>query len=187
MKYLKYMKKNKFEFFRPLMFEHEYRFIEKYLDKNDILLEWGSGNGTIYFSDLVKNIISIEHDKNWVNNIKTIIDIYNIKNITIHHIAAHSPEPIPCRYEQFKDYIEFPKKKKLKFTKVLIDGRARKYCAKSIYDIIDNDTIVFIHDFNRPDYQKVLKYFDIIEYDMNGQGIVALNKKKQIIEDISDY
>jgi len=169
------------------MFEHEYRFIESYLTKDDILLEWGSGNGTIYFSGLVKNVISIEHDKDWVNNINKVIDLYNIKNIKIYHIAAHSPEPKPCRYEQFKDYIEFPKKKNLKFTKVLIDGRARKYCAKSIYDIIDDSTIVFIHDFNRPDYQKVSKYFDIIKYDMNGQGIVALKKKKIIIKDNNYY
>ena len=168
------------------MFEHEYRFIEKYLNTNDTLLEWGSGNGTIYFSNLVKNIISIEHDKNWVDNIKKTIKAYNIKNIKIHHIAAHSAEPIPCRYEQFKDYIEFPKKNNLKFTKVLIDGRARKYCAKSIYDIIDNKTIVFIHDFNRPDYQKTLKYYNIIDQITDGQGIVALKKKINIIED-NDY
>lgn len=179
--------KNKFEFFTPLMWPHEYKFIEKFLNKNDVLLEWGSGNSTLYWSGLVKKIISIEHDKNWINHIEIAKTAYGIKNIKIHHVAAHTSDPIPCRYEQFKDYVEYPKKNKLNFTKVLIDGRARKYCAKSIYDIIDDNVIVFIHDFNRPDYQKTLKYYDIIEVLEEGQGIVALKKKSKVINDGSYY
>lgn len=178
--------KNKFESFRPLMFEHEYKFIEGYLNNEDILLEWGSGSSTLYFSGIVKKVISIEHDIDWINTINTTTKAYNVDNIEIHHIPAHSPNPIPCRYEQFKDYIEYPKKMGFIPTKILIDGRARKYCAKSIYDSIDDSVIVFIHDFNRPDYQKTLKYYDIIEYDKRGQGIVSL-KKKQIVEKDDNY
>lgn len=174
-------------FFLPLMHSYEYKFIEKYLDPNDILLEWGSGNSTLYYSGLVQKIISIEHDKDWHNKIKSIIEYFGIKNIDQYHIPAHSPKPEPCRYEQFKDYAEFPKRVKIKFTKVLIDGRARKYCAKSLYEIIKEDNIIFIHDFNRPDYQKTLKYYDIIEYDNRGQGIVALKKKNNIIQDNNYY
>lgn len=169
---------NKFESFIPLMNEHEYKFIEKYLNGDDVLLEWGSGNSTLYFSGIVKKVITIEHDIDWINTIKSVIDGYNIDNIEMHYIPAHSPTPDPCRYEQFKDYIEYVKKNQFKFTKVLIDGRARKYCAKSIWDYIDEDTIVFIHDFNRPDYQKTLKYYDLIEVNYEGQGIAALKRKK---------
>jgi len=179
--------KNRFEFFTPLMFKREYKLIEKYLNNDDTLLEWGSGHSTIYFSDMVKKIISIEHDIDWVDKIESVIKAYNIKNIKVHHVPSHTPNPIPCRYEQFKDYVEFAKTKKLKFNKVLIDGRARKYCAKSIYDVIDEDTIVFIHDFNRPDYQKTLKYYDIIEQVTEGQGIAALRKKKNVIDDNEYY
>lgn len=169
---------NKFESYRPLMNEHEYKFIEKYLNDDDIFLEWGSGNSTIYFSGIVKKVITIEHDIDWINQIKKVIDGYDINNIEMHHIPAHTPQPIPCRYAQFKDYIEYVKENQFKFTKVLIDGRARKYCAKSIWDYIDEDTIVFIHDFNRPDYQKTLKYYDLIDVDYRGQGIAALKRKK---------
>jgi len=178
--------KNRLEFFRPLMWEHEYRFIEKYLKKEDILLEWGSGSSTLYWSSLVKKILSVEHDVDWINQLKQIFPLYDVNNVKMYHIPSHTPDPIPCRYEQFKDYIEFPKKQKFKFTKVLIDGRARKYCAKSIYDMIDDDVIIFIHDFNRPDYQKTLKYYDIIEQLTKGQGIAALKKKKKVIDD-GDY
>lgn len=179
--------KNKFDSFKPLMHEHECKFIEKYLNPKDTLLEWGCGNSTIYFSGLVNKIITIEHDIDWLNIIKTTINAYEIENIETHYIAAHSPEPIPCRYEQFKDYIEYVRKNELEFTKVLIDGRARKYCAKSIYDYIDEDVIVIIHDFNRPDYQMTLKYYDLIEYNKEGQGIAALKKKKEINHNSSEY
>lgn len=168
---------NKFNSFRPLMHEHEYKFIEKYLNKNDTLLEYGSGNSTLYFSGIVDKVISIEHDIDWINSLKKVINAYDIKNIELHHIAANSPDPKPCRYEQFKDYIHYPVNQKFKFTKALIDGRARKYCAKYIYDIIDDNVIVFIHDFNRSDYQMSLKYYDMLDINTNGQGIVALKKK----------
>lgn len=178
---------NKFKSFTPLMHKHEYEFIEKNLSSEDTLLEWGAGSSTLYFSGLVKNVISIEHDIDWVNVIKNLIEAYNVKNVEIHHIAAHFPEPKPCRYEQFKDYIHYPVVNKFKFTKVLIDGRARKYCAKYLYDTIDENVDVFIHDFNRPDYQKTLKYYDCIEKLENGQGIARLRKKKSVIEDSQYY
>lgn len=179
--------KNRFEFFTPLMHEHEYKFIQSYLNKDDLFLEWGGGNSTLYFSGIVKKVLTIEHDIEWVNLLKNVINAYNIDNIDVHHIPAHSPQPNPCRYEQFKRYIEYGKEIDFKPTKILIDGRGRKYCAKSIYDVIDENVIVFIHDFNRPDYQKTLKYYDIIEYNNKGQGIVALKKKKEVVDDGSYY
>lgn len=178
---------NKFEFLTPLMHKHEYKFVEKYLNKDDILLEWGSGGSTIYFSGIVKQILSVEHDLDWINNIDKIVEAYGITNVKQYHVPAHTPDPIPCRFAQFKDYIEFPRINELKFTKILIDGRARKYCAKDIYNAIDENVIVMIHDFNRPDYQMTLKYYDIIEQLTEGQGIVALKKKKEVIDDGKYY
>jgi len=178
---------NKFEYITPLMHKFEYEFIKKYLNKDDVLLEWGSGASTFYFSGIVKQVITLEHDKDWVEYITKVVNAYDIKNIEQHHIPAHSPDPIPCRYEQFKDYIEYPKRMGMKPTKILIDGRARKYCAKSIWEVIDENVIIFIHDFNRPDYQKTLKYYDIIEQITKGQGIAALKKKVDIIDNGEYY
>lgn len=174
---------NKFNSFRPLMHEHEYKFIEKYLKKDDTLLEYGSGNSTIYFSGIVKSVISIEHDIDWINSLKKIINVYDITNIELIYQAAHSPDPKPCRYEQFKEYIHLPATRKLKFTKALIDGRARKYCAKYLWDIIDENVIVFIHDFNRSDYQMSLKYYDLVDINTDGQGIAALKKKQEVVKE----
>lgn len=178
---------NEFRLFTPLMHKYEYEFIEKNLLFSDVLLEWGSGSSTLYFAGFVERVISIEHDVDWFNTIRTVIQCYNFKNIDIHHVAAHSPQPHPCRYEQFKDYIHYPSVKTMSFNKVLIDGRARKYCAKFLYDIIDSSVDVFIHDFNRPDYQKVLKYFDCVDRIDDGQGIARLRKKSIVAYDNEYY
>jgi hypothetical protein len=50
-----------------------------------------------------------------------------------------------------------------------------------------DDTTVFIHDFNREDYQKVLKYYEPVEILTEGQGIAALRKRTHIIHDNSYY
>lgn len=179
---------NKFNFFTPLMHYKEYKLIEKYLDKNDILLEWGSGNGTIYFSGLVKKIITIEHDKFYWDRTEIAIKTYNIKNIDNILIQSKS-KLIPNkenRYEVFEEYINYPKNNNLYFDKVLIDGRGRKYCALSILDMINANNLVFIHDFNfnnvegyeDEDYfNDILNKYDIVERVLEGRGIVALKKK----------
>lgn len=173
--------------FKPLMYELEYKFIEKYLDKNDVLLEWGSGNGTIYFSNLVKKLITIEHDIDYYNIIKKTIDAYEIKNIDLYHIQGTKVQDQKKeRHIAFENYIKFPITNKLKFNKVLIDGRARKYCAIAITDYIDDETIVFIHDFNRNNvegyedenyFSDILEKYYIIDQVTKGAGIVALKRK----------
>ncbi len=54
----------------PWMNQKEVELIEKYLNKDTIMLEWGSGGSTLYFSKKVKTLYSIEHDKTYYNKIK---------------------------------------------------------------------------------------------------------------------
>jgi hypothetical protein len=179
--------KNKFEFYTPLMHKKEYKFLEKYLDENDELLEWGSGASTIYFSGLVKHVNSIEHDVDFYLPLMKNIKSFDIKNIDLHIVnGTNVTDSKKERYIQFKEYIEYPITKKMTFTKILIDGRARKHCANFIYDYIDENVIVFIHDFNFNDvegyvdetyFDDILSKYNIFDREFTGQGIVALKKK----------
>ena len=175
---------NKFNFFSPFMYNDERDFITKYLDRDDILLEWGSGNSTIYFSGIVKKVISIEHDISFFNYVKKTINFYDIDNVDIvlipSDIEVGIKSPNKDNYEEYISYIEYPSKNDLKFTKVLIDGRARNYCASSILNMINDNTIVFVHDFNNIDYHKILDNYDIIDRLSNhsNMGIVSLKKIK---------
>lgn len=177
------MKKNKYSVFTPLMNKNEYTFIEKYLSQDDILLEWGSGNSTLYFSGIVDRVISIEHDIDYYYLVKNTIDSFNINNINLYYVPKNIGKN---REEQFFDYIQFPIKNNLKFHKILIDGRARKYCAMNIHNYINEDVVIFIHDFNFSNvegydddnyFNDILNYYDIIERNFDNQGIVSLRKK----------
>ena len=169
------------------MHEIEYKFVERFLDDNDVLLEWGSGNGTIYFSTLVKKLISLEHDIDYYSQVKKTIDVFDIKNIDLYHISGTKVENQKLqRHIAFYDYIHFPIVNNMKFNKVLIDGRARKHCAITIYDYIDEETIVFIHDFNFNNvegyedesyFDDILEKYYILDRVTKGRGIVALKKK----------
>ena len=50
---------------QPWMSKEEINLIEKYLKKDHITLEWGSGGSTAHFSKLVKEWNAIEHNKEW--------------------------------------------------------------------------------------------------------------------------
>jgi hypothetical protein len=64
------------------MTEKEVSKIEKYIKSEDTVLEWGSGGSTLYFPNMVKKYVSIEHDINWYDKIKPDtswnVDFYHV-------------------------------------------------------------------------------------------------------------
>ena len=85
--------------------------------------------------------------------------------------------------ENFRIYANFPNKLNKKFDVVLVDGRARKWCALEVIPYLKKDSIVFIHDFwMRADrnYHDVFEYFDVIDKVTHGQSLVALKLKPEI-------
>ena len=50
------------------------KFLQEKINTNTKILEFGSGNSTIFFSKLTKNIFSIEHNQEWFNKIKPQLD-----------------------------------------------------------------------------------------------------------------
>jgi len=110
------------------------------IDKTKKVLEYGSGQSTFEIADKCLNIISIEHQEDWYNK-----------------------EGGHCgTYEEFKSYIEAPLDKG-PFDVILIDGRARVSCASVVKLMSHDNTIIFIHDFNRPEYQDALNFLELVE------------------------
>jgi hypothetical protein len=164
---------------RPYMTEHEIAFLEKYLSKNSSVLEWGSGNSTLYYSQFVREYTAIEHNEQWFKTISKRIR-KNTKLILIPPNGPYDPkigngwnQEFEGSYEQFRQYVDVVDTINFNFDIVLIDGRARIACAKKILPLITQQTKVFIHDFER--YQLPLDQYYTIE---NQIGSLALLRKK---------
>ncbi len=140
--------------------EKEKEYFFKEITKKTKVLEYGSGYSTKEISKICELIISVEHQKKWY-------DINNLDKSSNCKLLFKEPdlpyvEGITCgSYEEFKTYIESP----IEFGPydvILIDGRARVACSSICDKLSHKDTIIFIHDFNRPEYQESLKYLELI-------------------------
>ena len=131
---------------QPWMSDEEIKLIEKYLNKDQLALEWGSGGSTAHFSKFVKEWHSIEHNKSWCEQVMES----KPDNVEIHFVGpdhkmeGSSPSSLlekESRWgvsskwplnENFMIYSNYVKKLNKKFDVVLVDGRSRKWCALNV-------------------------------------------------------
>lgn len=65
------------------------------------------------------------------------------------------------RYYQFCDYVNKIKLTNLTFNKILIDGRARTACCYRCYEYLNDDGLLFVHDYV-PRAETVIKKYSFI-------------------------
>lgn len=164
---------------KPWMSDDEIGIIVKYLNKEDIMMEWGSGGSTNYFPQFVKKYYSIEHDEKWFNEVNQDLS----PNVEYHFVSLNSPLTDPTQKHQIQTYVDFIDTLGIeKFDKVLIDGRGRGWCAEKVLPYLKEDSIVFIHDYwARPQYHIVERWYDVVDHIKWGQSIVALKPKKSVL------
>ena len=153
--------------------KNEEDFFMSHINENSLILEYGSGISTNEIAKKCKSILSIEHQEEWYNKLKPqLLDNCEIilKKPDLPYIEGGH-----CgTYDEFKSYIEAPLSKG-PFDIILIDGRARVSCASIAKSLSHDNTIIFIHDFDRPEYQDALNYLELI--DQVGTMAKFKNKK----------
>lgn len=158
------------------MSPQEIQCIEKHIQGKDTMLEWGAGGSTVHFSKFVKEYYSIEHDKEWFYNVKQNVPT----NVTMYHVPWDEPRTIPTQRQQFETYINHIDNIGVpKYDCILVDGRARGWCTEKALEYVDENSVVFIHDyFNRPQYHIVETWYEVIDEVRNTpQTLVVLKKK----------
>jgi protein-L-isoaspartate O-methyltransferase len=144
--------------------QSEKDFLFSHLNKDQKVLEYGSGESTLEISKVVKSVLSIEHQKDWYekiskkmpNNVKLILKEPNLAYVEGGHCGT---------YEEFKDYVDYPLDYG-PFDVIFIDGRARVSCASICNKISHENTLIFVHDFDlkkRREYEPILEYLDILD------------------------
>tara|TARA_B100000579_G_scaffold438043_2_gene471310 strand:- start:4274 stop:5122 length:849 start_codon:yes stop_codon:yes gene_type:complete len=77
----------------PMMTPNEIILFKQYIDANSRVLEYGCGGSTLYYSQFVKEWITIEHHTKWYNKIKVSIQLGKdkgfFKNLKLYHSKVY--------------------------------------------------------------------------------------------------
>ena len=138
-------------------------YLNKNLNENLNVFEYGSGFSTLYFSKRVRKIISIEHDINWYNSFK--------KNITnnITYIFKDLTDGYTKQIMKFEE----------KFDIVVIDGRKRVECSKLSLKKLSPRGVIIWDNSDRDRYKEGFGFLGengFLRKDFIGYGPINLIK-----------
>jgi len=152
--------------------EAEEKFLYDSLKPEFTVLEWGSGGSTIEIAKRVKEVYSIEHNLEWFKNVLTEAP----GNVKLFYCARNAEE-LPGHdgtYDDYREYINYPKRFNTTFDVIYIDGRARPYCAKVASELLNPGGVILIHDYKNPDprpgyrrheYEWVEDFLTVIDFE----------------------
>jgi hypothetical protein len=178
----------------PWMHPSEINLIINHLNPEDTMLEWGCGGSTILFSQHVKSYYSLEHNKEWYDQVTKKIQDKGLTNIQFFHVPTNdgiNKDFLPenegkqmSHRQRYANYIQYPNQWDIKFDKILVDGRARQFCIHECANFLADDGLVFFHDFwmnNRNRYREAaLPYFDeVASIVYSSQTLAVLRLKPQ--------
>ncbi len=118
-------------------------FLENNLKQDMTLFEWGAGSSTIWFSDKVKQVVSIEYDSNWYDALKNRLS----SNVELLFSEESSTLYIDS-IETIQDINVF-----------VIDGRRRVDCAEKVLEYLTKNktsALVVFDDAHRKRYESAI-------------------------------
>ncbi|RPA68426.1 class I SAM-dependent methyltransferase [Cyclobacteriaceae bacterium YHN15] len=131
------------------------RFLSKIIDSEMRVLEYGSGGSTLFFSNRVKELISIEHDENWNSLVEKEIVSRGSKNVRLFHLPITTND---TKENHKHDYVSFVKSfEDQSFDLILIDGRERVKCLESSIPKLKKGGIIVFDNADRRKYKKALE------------------------------
>jgi hypothetical protein len=128
---------------KPWMQETELAALERLLNPDDHVLEFGSGGSTFWLSERVRQVTTIEHSADWIQRMLPVP-----KNVNLKYVPPAWPHKgfEPAEPNQFADYVRSGDT--IRPDVVLVDGRDRVACAKRWA----GKATTILHDCNRPRY-----------------------------------
>tara|TARA_Y100000361_G_scaffold142319_1_gene148260 strand:- start:1090 stop:1704 length:615 start_codon:yes stop_codon:yes gene_type:complete len=104
-------------------------FLHENLTRDMEVLEYGTGSSTIWYAQRTKNVIAIEHDLEWVEDVRSLLPTYLQGKVKIIHIAnAETGKFVGGDGKYYDKYVNYVKNTKSLFDFIAIDGRSRGPC-----------------------------------------------------------
>ena len=135
---------------------------QKIANKQYEIIEYGSGNSTIWFAERAKRIVSIEHDLDFYTRTKPKLETFN--QVTYIHKGLKS------------GYSEEILKYRAVFDIVVIDGRERINCTENCLVALKENGVVIWDNSDREKYQAAysfLKEKGFRRIDFKGLGAIG--------------
>lgn len=115
-------------------------FLDQRIRKSHKLFEFGCGYSTLYFSNLAKNVVSVENNLIWFNRISKMLMQKDIQNVSIIH------------KELSNGYAKCIKSFSEEFDIIFVDGRHRVDCIKNSIGNLSSQGVIILDDAERNKY-----------------------------------
>jgi hypothetical protein len=119
-------------------------FITDRLSKEFTVFEFGSGNSTLFFAGKVKEVISVEHNIEWYNKLKSKM--------------PGNTNLILSKSDSMEDYIAAIEQSSQEFDLIIIDGIHRVDCCVSAPNYLTDKGIIILDDSEREQYKEGIEY-----------------------------
>ena len=179
--------------------------LTRYLKKDMRVFEFGGGGSTLFFAARVKELITVEHNIDWYQNLKDEMQKYSSIDWHGYFIGPEDAvtdgldESNPDHYYSFDQ--EFRNKTFMKYASsidkfgegyfdvVLVDGRVRPSCLKHSLEKVRKGGLLILDNADRPYYLKQmgaeLKNFKLLSDHFGPTPYVASFTQTNIWERIT--
>ena len=132
------------------------------------VFEYGSGYSTLFWASRAKEVVSVEHNRDWYENIAQLAP--SNTRVILAPIDKEEYDPSPELLEQFKTYAEAIEGR---FHIIVIDGyarsRVRYQCAQAALPHLDPNGLIILDNSDwLPATAMFLREAGLIEVDLNG-------------------
>jgi predicted O-methyltransferase YrrM len=142
-------------------------FLEGFLRKSDVGLEFGSGRSTAWFARQTRHLTSVEHNAQWAEEVRKKIRETGLGNVDYHHVALDHPEEEPHRdfYDPLPRYVDIANRYPDRtFDYVIVDGHYRIACIEATVPklkaggilILDNSDWLPMEQWHIPDTYRLV-------------------------------
>lgn len=156
-----------FEIGIPWMTYGAIHWLEQILSRRTTLFEYGSGGSTIFFAHRVAQIVSVEHDAGWYEQVRQRLNSEKLNNCE-YHLRAPGPEVPDAVYgpgkfnttdprlsrQSFEAYVRsieaYPDKH---FDVIVVDGRSRASCLAIAIPKLKPEGWLVLDNSEREEYQ----------------------------------
>lgn len=134
----------------PWMTYPAIEFLEKNLNKNQTIFEFGCGASTLFFAKRVKKVVGLESNQRWLEITQNLLAQASHENVKITLMADGLEN---------NAYENFAKNCEEKFDFIIIDSLKRFECAKNSINALKAGGSIILDDSERSNYKKIFDFF----------------------------